>query len=353
MSTNERMQTVPEAEVTAARAEDAGASVAEELVRVRGLFKHFSIEGSDDVVRAVDGVTFDIYRGETLGLVGESGCGKSTVGRCLLRLIEPTRGEVEFAGRDVLATSGAELRRLRREMQIIFQDPYASLNPRMRVRDIVSEPLVIHGIGDKGERRERVAELLRKVGLDPDYMNRYPHEFSGGQRQRIGIARALALNPKLVVADEPVSALDVSVQAQVVNLLEDLQGEFNLTYLFISHGLAVVEHISDRVAVMYLGRIVEVASAEELYANPLHPYTRALLSAIPVPDPTRKRDRIVLKGDVPTPINPPSGCRFHTRCPEAIPDCARIDPDLREVSPHHTVACIRVPGWFEAETKSQ
>ncbi|MDT5272819.1 MAG: peptide/nickel transport system ATP-binding protein [Acidobacteriota bacterium] len=351
MSTNERMQTVPGAEVAAADAEGVGAR--EELVRVRGLFKHFPLEGSDDVVRAVDGVTFDIYRGETLGLVGESGCGKSTVGRCLLRLIEPTRGEVEFAGRNVLATSGQDLRRLRREMQIIFQDPYASLNPRMRVRDIVSEPLVIHGIGDKGERRERVAELLRKVGLDPDYMNRYPHEFSGGQRQRIGIARALALNPKLVVADEPVSALDVSVQAQVVNLLEDLQGEFNLTYLFISHGLAVVEHISDRVAVMYLGRIVEVATAEELYANPLHPYTRALLSAIPVPDPTRKRDRIVLKGDVPTPINPPSGCRFHTRCPEAIPDCARIDPDLREVTPHHTVACIRVPGWFEAETKSQ
>jgi oligopeptide transport system ATP-binding protein len=353
MSTNERSQTVPQAEAASARAEDVqGADVREELVRVRGLFKHFPVAGSDDVVRAVDGVTFDIYRGETLGLVGESGCGKSTVGRCLLRLIEPTRGEVEFAGRDVLGISGDELRRLRREMQIIFQDPYASLNPRMRVRDIVSEPLVIHGIGDKAERRERVAELLRKVGLDPDYMNRYPHEFSGGQRQRIGIARALALNPKLVVADEPVSALDVSVQAQVVNLLEDLQGEFELTYLFISHGLAVVEHISDRVAVMYLGRIVEVATAEELYANPLHPYTRALLSAIPVPDPKRKRDRIILKGDVPTPINPPSGCRFHTRCPEAIPDCARIDPDLREVSPNHTVACIRVPGWFEAETKA-
>jgi oligopeptide transport system ATP-binding protein len=352
--TNERDQTVPQAEVRAARAEDSREGAAqEELVRVRGLFKHFPVAGSDDVVRAVDGVTFDIYRGETLGLVGESGCGKSTVGRCLLRLFEPTRGAVEFDGRDVLATSGEELRRLRREMQIIFQDPYASLNPRMRVRDIVSEPLVIHGIGGKEERRARVAELLRKVGLDPDYMNRYPHEFSGGQRQRIGIARALALNPKLVVADEPVSALDVSVQAQVVNLLEDLQGEFELTYLFISHGLAVVEHISDRVAVMYLGRIVEVAAAEELYANPLHPYTRALLSAIPVPDPTRKRDRIVLKGDVPTPINPPSGCRFHTRCPDAIPDCARIDPDLREVVPGHTVACIRTPGWFEAETKAQ
>ena len=351
--TNERGQTVPQAETAAARAEDATADANGELVRVRGLFKHFPVANSDDVVRAVDGVTFEIFRGETLGLVGESGCGKSTVGRCLLRLIEPTRGSVEFDGQDVLATSGAELRRLRREMQIIFQDPYASLNPRMRVRDIVAEPLVIHAIGDKADRRERVAELLRKVGLDPDYRDRYPHEFSGGQRQRIGIARALALNPKLIVADEPVSALDVSVQAQVINLLEDLQKEFELTYLFISHGLAVVEHISDRVAVMYLGRIVEVAPAEELYANPLHPYTRALLSAIPVPDPTRKRDRIVLKGDVPTPINPPSGCRFHTRCPEAIPDCAKIDPDLREVAPNHTVACIRTPGWFEAETKTQ
>src|ERR1044072_7679691 len=353
MSTNERMQTIAQAEAAAGRAGDAAAGGGEELVRVRGLFKHFPVAGSDDVVRAVDGVTFEIFRGETLGGVGESGCGKSTVGRCVLRLIEPTRGEVQFEGREVLALSGGELRRLRREMQIIFQDPYASLNPRMRVPAIVAEPLVIHAIGDRTERRERVADLLRKVGLDPEYMNRYPHEFSGGQRQRIGIARALALNPQLVVADAPVSAFDVSVQAQVVNLLEDLQGEFELTYLFISHGLAVVEHISDRVAVMYLGRIVEVASAEELYRNPLHPYTRALLSAIPVPDPTRKRDRIVLKGDVPTPINPPSGCRFHTRCPEAIPDCARIDPDLREVSPNHTVACIRVPGWFEAETKAQ
>src|SRR6201990_1432031 len=343
MSANERMQTAPRAEVAAARAEDAAGDARVELVRVRGLFKHFPVANSDDVVRAVDGVTFEIFRGETLGLVGEAGCGKSTGGRCPLRLIDPTRGSVEFEGRDVLATSGAELRRLRREMQIIFQDPYASLNPRMRVRDIVAEPLVIHRIGDRGERRERVAELLKKVGLDPDYRDRYPHEFSGGQRQRIGIARALALNPKLIVADEPVSALDVSVQAQVINLLEDLQKEFELTYLFISHGLAVVEHISDRVAVMYLGRIVEIADARTLYENPLHPYTKALLSAIPVPDPTRKRERIVLKGDVPTPINPPSGCRFHTRCPEAIPDCARIDPDLREVAPNHTVACIRVP----------
>jgi oligopeptide/dipeptide ABC transporter ATP-binding protein len=243
-----------------------------------------------------------------------------------------------------------ELRELRQQMQIIFQDPYASLNPRMSVRDIVSEPLVVHGIGNKEERRERVSELLRKVGLDPDYMNRYPHEFSGGQRQRIGVARALALHPKLIVADEPVSALDVSVQAQVVNLLQDLQQEFGLTYLFISHGLAVVEHISTRVAVMYLGRIVEVASSVDLYSQPLHPYTQALLSAIPIPDPLRKRERIVLEGDVPTPINPPSGCRFRTRCPMAISECAQIDPDLREISPGHTVACIRVPGWADAPT---
>jgi oligopeptide/dipeptide ABC transporter ATP-binding protein len=351
MSTNERMQPVPAAEAMAAGAADERERT-KELVRVRALFKHFPVAGSDDVVRAVDGVTFEIFKGETLGLVGESGCGKSTVGRCLLRLIEPTRGEISFEGQDVRALSGKALRSVRAEMQIIFQDPYASLNPRLRVRDIVGEPLVIHGTGTREERRERVAELLRKVGLDPDYMNRYPHEFSGGQRQRLGIARALALNPKLIVADEPVSALDVSVQAQVINLLEDLQAEFGLTYLFISHGLAVVEHISNRVAVMYLGRIVEVASAVELYANPQHPYTRALLSAIPVPDPTRKRERIVLTGDVPTPINPPSGCRFHTRCPDAIPECSQIDPDLREVAPGHTVACIRVPGWADAPTSA-
>jgi oligopeptide/dipeptide ABC transporter ATP-binding protein len=350
MSANERSQTVPAAEAQAARVGDAQPDAAQALVRVRALVKHFPVEGSDDVVRAVDGVTFEIYKGETLGLVGESGCGKSTVGRCLLRLIEPTRGEIRFEDKDVLSLSGGSLRALRREMQIIFQDPYASLNPRLKVRDIIAEPLVIHGIGDRQARRARVAELLSKVGLDPDYMNRYPHEFSGGQRQRIGIARALALNPKLIVADEPVSALDVSVQAQVVNLLADLQREFDLTYLFISHGLAVVEHISTRVAVMYLGRIVEVASALDLYAQPLHPYTRALLSAIPIPDPARKRERIVLHGDVPTPITPPSGCRFHTRCPEAIPACAQIDPDLREIAPGHTVACIRVPGWTEAKT---
>ena len=342
---------MPEREAVAARVLDSVEGARErreELVRVRALFKHFPVEGSDDVVRAVDGVTFEILRGETLGLVGESGCGKSTVGRCLLRLIEPTGGQVLFEGRDVLGLGRADLRELRREMQIIFQDPYASLNPRMSVLGIVSEPLKIHGLGKKSERAERVAELLRRVGLDPDYMNRYPHEFSGGQRQRIGIARALALNPKLIVADEPVSALDVSVQAQVVNLLQDLQEEFGLTYLFISHGLAVVEHISTRVAVMYLGRIVEVASARELYSEPLHPYTQALLSAIPIPDPKRKRERIILTGDVPTPINPPSGCRFRTRCSIAIDECARIDPELREITPGHTVACIRVEGWRDA-----
>ena len=318
------------------------------LVSVRGLVKHFPVEGSDDVVRAVDGVSFSIMRGETLGLVGESGCGKSTVGRCLLRLIEPTAGEVLFGDRNVLSLGKSEMRQLRREMQIVFQDPYASLNPRMKVGDIIGEPLVIHKIGNKDERRERVRDLLRRVGLNPDYSKRYPHEFSGGQRQRIGVARTLALNPQLIVADEPVSALDVSVQAQVVNLLQELQAEFGLTYLFISHGLAVVEHISTRVAVMYLGRIVEIASASDLYVKPLHPYTQALLSAIPIPDPTKVRERIVLQGDVPTPINPPSGCRFRTRCPIAIEECARIDPELREITPGHQVACIRVPGWENA-----
>jgi oligopeptide/dipeptide ABC transporter ATP-binding protein len=320
----------------------------QQLVNVRHLVKHFPVEGSDDVVRAVDDVSFEILLGETLGLVGESGCGKSTVGRCLLRLIEPTAGQIVFDGRNVCSLNRSDLRELRREMQIVFQDPYASLNPRMKVGDIVGEPLVIHKIGTKNDRNERVGELLRRVGLDPDYRTRYPHEFSGGQRQRIGVARTLALNPKLIVADEPVSALDVSVQAQVVNLLQDLQKEFGLTYLFISHGLAVVEHISTRVAVMYLGRIVEIAPAADLYLRPLHPYTQALLSAIPVPDPKRKRERIVLQGDVPTPINPPSGCRFRTRCPIAIDECARIDPELRELSPDHRVACIRVPGWCDA-----
>lgn len=328
---------------------NAAKSQKQKLVEVKNLVKYFPIEGSDDVVKAVDDVSFEILSGETLGLVGESGCGKSTVGRCVLRLYEPTSGEVSFEGKNIVGIPNSEMQTLRREMQIIFQDPYASLNPRLTIQSIVSEPLKIHKIGNSSEQKDRVAELLKKVGLDPNYMKRYPHEFSGGQRQRIGIARALALNPKLIIADEPVSALDVSVQAQVVNLLQDLQAEFGLTYLFISHGLAVVEHISNRVAVMYLGKIVEIADARTLYEDPLHPYTKALLSAIPIPDPKQKRERIVLQGDVPTPINPPSGCRFRTRCPWAIEDCARIEPELREIQPDHFAACIRVEGYEQAK----
>jgi len=318
------------------------------LLRAQDLVKHFPVEGSDLVLRAVDGVTFDINQGETLGLVGESGCGKSTVGRCLLRLYEPTSGKIFFENKDVTHASNREMRPVRRDMQVIFQDPYSSLNPRQNILSIVSEPMLIHKIGSKSERQDRVAGLLEKVGLDSSYMRRYPHEFSGGQRQRIGIARALALDPKMIVCDEPVSALDVSVQAQVVNLLQDLQSELGLTYLFISHGLAVVEHISNRVAVMYLGKIVEIADAQELYSDPLHPYTKALLSAIPIPDPKQKRERIVLKGDVPTPIDPPSACRFRTRCPWAIDDCAKVVPELREITPGHTAACIRVEGYETA-----
>lgn len=312
------------------------------MVEVRNLVKYFPIDDSDDVVKAVDDISFTIREGETLGLVGESGCGKSTVGRCMIRLHEPTSGEIWFEEKEITHLPPGEMQALRREMQIIFQDPYASLNPRQSILATVAEPLKIHRISSKAEQKERVADLLAKVGLDPKYMNRYPHEFSGGQRQRIGIARALALNPKLIICDEPVSALDVSVQAQVVNLLQDLQLEFGLTYLFISHGLAVVEHISNRVAVMYLGKIVEIADAADLYLNPLHPYTKALLSAIPVPDPTKKRERIILKGDVPTPIDPPSGCRFRTRCPIAIDECANVVPPLEEFDQGHFAACIRV-----------
>ena len=313
------------------------------LVEIRDLKKYFPA-AHGQLVRAVDGVSFSIERGETLGLVGESGCGKTTLGRCLLRLIEPTGGEIRFDGQDLLALGRGEMRRLRGRMQIIFQDPYSSLNPRLKVGEIIAEPLVIHQAEDRRKRRERVAELLRVVGLDPDYANRYPHQFSGGQRQRIGIARALALNPDLIVADEPVSALDVSVQAQVVNLLQDLQQQFGLTYLFISHGLAVVEHISTRVGVMYLGKLVELAPAEEIYRRPLHPYTQALLAAIPVPDPeaTRARDDSIekLSGDVPTPLAPPAGCRFHTRCPHATEQCRAAEPDLVEVETNHWVACF-------------
>lgn len=312
------------------------------LLEVRDLVKYFPVEKSDDHVRAVDNISFDIRAGETLGLVGESGCGKSTVGRCLLRLHEPTSGEILFENKNIVALPKKEMQSLRREMQIIFQDPYASLNPRLSIFSIISEPLKIHKIGNKQEQKDRVADLLERVGLDPKYMHRYAHEFSGGQRQRIGIARALALNPKLIICDEPVSALDVSVQAQVVNLLQDLQEEFGLTYLFISHGLAVVEHISNRVAVMYLGKIVEIADSVELYSEPKHPYTQALLSAIPIPGPKKKRDRIILTGDVPTPINPPSGCRFRTRCPIAIDECSKIEPELREIKPGHFAACIRI-----------
>ncbi|MFY9556592.1 MAG: dipeptide ABC transporter ATP-binding protein [Blastocatellia bacterium] len=321
-----------------------------ELIEVRNLTKHFPVGAGflgvgRDTVKAVDDISFTIRRGETFGLVGESGCGKSTTGRCILRLIEPTSGEIRFEGENLLLLGSDQLRRLRREMQIIFQDPYSSLNPRMKVGRIIEEPLVIHRQADRRLRRERVAELLRLVGLEPDHADRYPHEFSGGQRQRIGIARALALNPKFIVCDEPVSALDVSVQAQVVNLLQDLQEELGLTYLFISHGLSVVEHISTRVGIMYLGRLVEVASSKEIFHNPLHPYTRALLSAIPIPDPDHQRERLPLKGDIATAIDPPSGCRFRTRCPIAEPRCSDIEPELVEVSPDHFVACIVVaPG---------
>lgn len=335
---------------TAGAARVRNVSADDLLVDVKGLKIYFPVTAGFLVSRkiaenkAVDGVTFNVRRGETMGLVGESGCGKSTTGRAILQLYKPSGGEILFDGKDLNRMHGNELRLMRRKMQMIFQDPYASLNPRMSVRDIISEPMVIHGIGSGAERRERVAELMRVVGLNPYYATRFPHEFSGGQRQRIGIARALAVSPDFIVCDEPVSALDVSIQAQIINLLEELQEQFNLTYLFIAHDLAVVRHISDRVAVMYLGKMMELADRNEIYDNPLHPYTKALLSAVPIPDPTleRQRERIILTGDVPSSLRPPRGCVFHTRCPIAIDECRQEIPEWREVSPGHYVACHRV-----------
>jgi oligopeptide transport system ATP-binding protein len=319
------------------------------LLNVHDLKMHFPItrgiifQRQVGAIKAVDGVDFSMYKGETLGLVGESGCGKSTTGRAILQLYRPTNGEVVFEGVDLTKTKGEDLRKMRRRMQMIFQDPYASLNPRMTVGSIIGEPLEVHSIGSsKKERQERVQELLKTVGLNPYFVNRYPHEFSGGQRQRIGVARALAVNPAFIVCDEPISALDVSIQAQIINLLEDLQDELGLTYLFIAHDLSVVRHISDRIAVMYLGKIVELADRDELYANPMHPYTQALLSAVPIPDPVveSQRRRIILEGDVPSPANPPKGCNFSTRCPRVMDICREQEPPFSEYAPGHHAACF-------------
>jgi oligopeptide/dipeptide ABC transporter ATP-binding protein len=318
-----------------------------DLLVVKNLVKYFPVRAGllqrvVGQVQAVDKISFNVQVGETLGLVGESGCGKTTVGRSILRLIEPTSGEVSFNGEDIIKMRPKALKEMRRNMQIIFQDPYASLDPRMPIGESVMEGLNIHNIGTHKERFQIMLDTLKKVGLEDYHARRYPHEFSGGQRQRIGIARALALNPKFIICDEPVSALDVSIQSQVLNILKDLQAEFGLTYLFIAHNMSVVEHISDRVAVMYLGKMVELTDRDELFANPLHPYTRALMSAIPVPDPLLKRERTILKGDVPSPLNPPKGCRFHPRCPIVDTICSQQEPEFREVTPDHFVACWKV-----------
>jgi oligopeptide/dipeptide ABC transporter ATP-binding protein len=342
--------------VTVSAREDRGGrarpepSSGDAILEVRHLTKYFEVTGGffggrRGIVKAVDDVSFSIRRGETLGLVGESGCGKTTTGRCVLHLETPTSGSILFEGKDLATVSAAELRAVRRKMQVIFQDPYSSLNPRMTVGQIIAEPLAVHGIvPDRAAREARVKELLRHAGLLAAMARRYPHELSGGQRQRVGIARALAMEPTLIVCDEPVSALDVSIQAQIINLLEELQTEFGLTYLFVAHDLSVVRHISDRVAVMYLGKIVEITDRQALYENPLHPYTKALLSAVPIPDPAVElaRERTVLGGEVPSPLNPPSGCVFHPRCPIAIEQCKEGIPELREIQPGHRAACIRV-----------
>ncbi|MBT98795.1 MAG: peptide ABC transporter substrate-binding protein [Dehalococcoidia bacterium] len=344
------MTTMPEAAAAGAPAPQDD----ETLLEVRDLQMYFPVGSGflsrkpTGYVKAVDGVSFTVKRGETLGLVGESGCGKTTTGRCILQLYKPTGGQVLFEGRDLTDLSSREMRGVRREMQVIFQDPYSSLNPRMTAGNIIGEPLIVHGlVNSKQEYREKVADLLQNVGLNPYMADRFPHEFSGGQRQRIGVARALSVGPKFIVADEPVSALDVSIQAQIINLLEDLQEQYNLTYLFIAHDLSVVRHISDRVGVMYLGHMVEMAERNEIYRNPVHPYTKALLSAVPIPDPVldAQRERVLLTGEVPSPLNPPSGCVFHPRCPVANDSCSQNLPELREMEPDHHAACLLANGY--------